>query len=247
MFTMSRLALLFVFLLSGCVADWHAPDSFIYQPIKTELFEIASWQKITDNNAPIHIYIEGDGRAFNAHGVPTDNPTPHDTFMRDLAASDSSANVVYIARPCQFIMSPSCTQSDWTDGRFSTRIIDSMAAAISDVAGKRPIILIGYSGGAMISGLIIQQNPDMDVRQWITIAGVLNHSEWTNYFGDSPLTKSVDLDELPNIAQTHYVGQYDKTVPIALTRRVAHNDDIVIVPNATHSDFGELRLNFLDE
>lgn len=242
---MSRFALMLLFLLSGCVADWRAPDDFIYRPIKTEFFDIASWQHITDDTGPIHIYIEGDGRSFNAYGVPTDDPTPHDTVLRDMAMSDNSANVVYLARPCQFIMSPSCTQSDWTDGRFSARVIDSMADAVASVAGNRQIILIGYSGGAMVSGLIINNNPDLDVIQWITIAGVLNHAAWTEYFGDSPLTKSLNMDIVPDVPQIHYVGSNDVVVPPDLIQIPSIADNRIIVPNAVHGDFGDLRLDFI--
>ncbi|MBR2299926.1 MAG: hypothetical protein IJ870_05075 [Alphaproteobacteria bacterium] len=66
-------------------------------------FKIASWQKITDKNAPYKIYIEGDGFAFNAHGSPTTNPTPKNTFLRQIAFNDPSKNVVYLARPCQYV------------------------------------------------------------------------------------------------------------------------------------------------
>ena len=243
---MLRYAILSVFLLCGCVSGWVAPDDFVYMPIHAGGYEIASWQKITDDSSVIHIYLEGDGRAFDGRGVPTRDPTPHGTFMRDLAMSDTAPNVVYIARPCQFIMSDICRVSDWTDGRFSPQIIDAMANAIRYVAPARPVVLIGYSGGAMVSGLVILQNSDIDVRQWITIAGVLNHTEWSEYFGDAPLDKSLDMTVLPDVPQIHYVGTDDDTVPYELTTRIADYDDIIVVPNATHGDFGNLQIDFFE-
>lgn len=242
--TMFRSIFLLVLFLCGCVSGWHAPADFVYRVVPAGDFDIVTWQKITDADAPIHIYIEGDGHSFDSRGVPTDNPTPRGTFLRDLAVEDDAPNVVYMARPCQFIMSDTCNQSDWTDGRFSKRVIDSMSIAVSKVAGNRPIILIGYSGGAMISGLIIENSPDLDVKKWITVAGVLNHKIWTDYFGDSPLSASLSLDELPNVPQLHYVAENDDVVPMALTYAVAKPADIVVVQDATHDDFGNLKLNF---
>ena len=246
--TISRVRFLryfFILVLCGCSFGWRAPDEFVYVPITAGEFEIATWRQMTDAAAPIHIYIEGDGHAFNGRGMPTSDPTPRGTFMRDMAAADSGANVVYMARPCQYIMSPSCDQSDWTDGRFSAKIIDSVADAIIQIAGRRPVVLIGYSGGAMVSGLVIKTHPEINVAQWITIAGVLNHTDWTGHFGDSPLTKSMDMTELPDVPQTHYVGSDDDVVPPQLTQRMVPETDIVIIPGATHDDFGNLTLDFL--
>ena len=234
-----------VLLLSGCAGAWRAPDDFTYVPIVAGDFEIATLQKISNNTDPIHIYIEGDGHAFNGRGMPTSDPTPRGTFVRDLVASDPAPNVIYMARPCQYIMYSSCRQTDWTNGRFSPHVIDSMATAIKSIIGTRPVILIGYSGGAMVSGLIINTHPEINVIQWITIAGVLNHNDWTNYFGDSPLTNSMDMNNLPDIPQIHYVGTNDETVPVDLAFKWARPENIEIVQGAKHDDFGDININFI--
>ena len=243
-YIMARGVWVFVLLLTGCVSDWRAPDDFVYRSILAGRYEIATWQKINDSKSPIHIYLEGDGYAFNGRGVPTDDPTPRGTFLRNLATSDNALNVVYMARPCQYTMPPTCSQSDWTDGRFSSDIVDSVSSAIKAVANNRPIILIGYSGGAMLSGLVIKNHPEINVAKWITIAGVLNHSDWTEYFGDSPLVSSMNLDELPHLPQVHYVAQDDKTVPIELTKKWTGGKNMIIVPNSTHSKFEQIELDF---
>lgn len=233
----------FILALTGCVADKNVFDDFIYSPVATKYFEIATWQKLTNSCSPVHMYIEGDGNAFDVYGYPTTDPTPKGRFVRELATSDNAENVVYMARPCQFICSENCNQRDWTGGRFSEKVIDSMAEAIRKVAKGREIILIGYSGGALLSGLIIQNNEDLMVKKWVTIAGVLNHSAWTEYFNDSPLSDSIDLDELPNVPQLHYVAEYDMVVPLELTYRFANMDDIIVVQGATHGNFGDLKLD----
>lgn len=237
---------LILLLLCGCVSTWHAPDDFLFVPVKSGGYEIATWQKITNSTDEIHIYIEGDGRSFDSRGRPNYDPTPRGTFLRNIATSDNAANVVYMARPCQFIMSDSCTKSDWTDGRFSQKIIDSMSGAVKGIANGRPIILMGYSGGAMISGLIIENTPELNVKKWITIAGVLNHADWTEYFGDTPLSHSLDMDDLPQVKQLHYAAEKDEVVPLELTKKWVGEENVIIIKNATHDAFGDFDIDFSD-
>lgn len=221
---------------SGCAAHLqNMSDDFIYMPFHTTKYDVATWQKISDNTAPIRIYIEGDGHAFDAMGHPTQNPTPRGDTVRQMAMRDASPNIVYLARPCQYIMSDICTVSDWTLGRFSPDVISAMSDAIHRIAGTRPVILIGYSGGAILSGLIIAQNTDLNIRQWITVAGVLNHSDWTDYFGDTPLYDSVDLNTLPHVTQCHFVAETDVVVPFELSQKWTHNN-ITVIPKTRHND-----------
>ena len=238
------LFVLFCSVLYGCATQYTMPAFYEYKPISSGEQTIATWQKISNNNQPIHIYIEGDGHAFYTNGRPTADPTPHDSFVRNLVANDSYQNVVYIARPCQFINDSNCNVSYWTNGRFSKTNIDSIAKTIKQIAGTRPVILIGYSGGALISGLVIKQNKDIKIKKWITIAGVLNHHDWTEYFGDAPLDKSLDMNSLPNVPQIHYVGNKDSIVPITLSQKWIPTDKLKIVPNATHNNFPDLKIDF---
>lgn len=228
----------------GCAGHYDWIDDFEYKPITTQQKQIATWQKITSIKSPIHFYIEGDGHAYFANGAPTPNPTPHDSFMRDLAMRDDAENVVYVARPCQFIMDEKCDFHDWTDAKFSEQNVDSVANTIRKIANGRHVILIGYSGGAMMTGLVIKNNPDIKVKKWITIAGVLNHHDWTTYFNDAHLDKSLDLDALPNVPQIHYVGAHDSVVPITLSQQWISADKIQVLDNATHSNFPNLELDF---
>ena len=239
---MKKLWLFFIFFIFGCTTVWRAPDDFIYVPINAGRYTIATFQRISDNSSPLHIYIEGDGHSFDAYGAPTADPTPRSTFMRDLATHDSSPNVVYMGRPCQYIRTSACSRTDWTTGRFSADIIGSMASVIKQIAGKTPVVLIGYSGGAMVSGLIIQKYPEISVQKWVTIAGVLNHADWTNYFNDAPLLYSLNMNELPNINQSHYIARDDNVVPNELSQKWCGTQDLIIIDGATHGEFPNLKL-----
>ena len=233
------------FLLCSCAATWRPAEDFDFVPMSVGKFDIATYQKITDPKSEVHIYIEGDGHAFDAYGVPTADPTPRSTLVRDLAMRDTAANVVYMARPCQFIMSEKCAETYWTDGRFSAAVLNSMSQAVTQVAAGRPIVLVGYSGGAMVSGLIMNRNPALPIRKWITIAGVLNHRDWTEYFGDAPLWRSLSPNHIPAARALHYVGENDDVVPMELSRKwIGDDGNMIVVPHAGHEDFGDLNIDF---
>ncbi len=234
------LSVLLIFMLCGCSAKNVLTD-YRFQTQTVPPFVVASWFKVEAIGEPIRIYIEGDGNAFDGRGYPTDNPTPKSTFLRELAANDPNPNVVYLGRPCQYLQAGACQESVWTNGRFSQEVIDSMEKAVFNLmkkarAGKA--VLIGYSGGAQIAGQIAVRNPEK-IAYVITIAGVLDHKAWSDYHGDEPLDKSLNLaDEKTNfdkIPQHHFVGAKDDVVPPELTQEfIASDNKITIVPKASH-------------
>lgn len=234
---MKRLIIILFLFLGACSSlKVQIPKEYLYVPVKTQNYTLASWQKISNDNEPLRIYIEGDGNAYNSKGYPTSDPTPKSNFLRNLAFNDNNSNVVYLARPCQYIKSTEDNKIDWTTGRFSQKIVDNMAQAIKEISKDRAVILIGYSGGALISGLIINQYKNqLNIIQWITIAGLLNHTEWTKHFNYIPLQDSLDLETVPNIKQKHFVGKKDKIIPYQLTLNLINKKDSIILDNATHN------------
>ncbi|MGB1111283.1 MAG: alpha/beta hydrolase, partial [Gammaproteobacteria bacterium] len=66
-------------------------------------FSIRSFSRLTKPDLPLHVHVEGDGRAYIAPWRISANPTPIHPVSLDLALSDDSANVIYLARPCQFL------------------------------------------------------------------------------------------------------------------------------------------------
>lgn len=232
---------LLILCLGGCSAKNVLTD-YRFQTQTVPPFVVASWFKVDAVGEPIRIYIEGDGNAFDGRGYPTDNPTPKGTFLREIAANDPNPNVVYLGRPCQYLQAGACTESVWTDGRFSEEVITSMEKAVMNLMKKaraKQAILIGYSGGAQVAGQIAVRNPEK-ISSVITIAGVLDHSAWSDYHGDEPLKKSLNLadkkEAFEKIPQHHYVGEKDDVVPPELTLEfVSDENNITIVPKATHS------------
>ena len=187
-----RKLLALLILIGGCNSI-AVPPQYQYKEIKTGDFVIASWQKITNPAAGYKIYIEGDGYAFNARGQVTRDPTPRGTLVRELAFGDANPNVIYLARPCQYIKSSVCAKRHWSSARFAPEIINAEYAAIRQIAGDKPVVLVGFSGGAQVAGLAATAKTGLNVRKIITIAGNLDHLSWTAYHRLPDLNESMNL------------------------------------------------------
>ena len=228
-------------MLSGCQTTVAIPDNFTYREVATPHFNIAAYTKISDATTPYHIYIEGDGHAFYADGRVSSNPTPHGDLMRRAAFGDTSPNVIYLARPCQYISGGICAPQYWSNARFAPEVIDSEYAAIISLAGDAPKILIGYSGGAQVAGLLAALKPDLNVRKIITLAGNLDHRAWTKYHRLPPLDKSMSLtdhrEKFLSFPQVHYVGGKDKVIPLRITEDfIGDSAAVVKVDKAGHGN-----------
>jgi hypothetical protein len=238
---MLRLIVCFFILLAGCNSVI-VPKDFLYKDIETNTFALASWQKIGDKNSVVKIYIEGDGASFDAYGMPTKDPTPKGRLIRELAFGDMSSNVVYLARPCQFAMNDMCSVRHWTTARFSFEVIDSMYEAIKEIAKNREVVLIGFSGGAQVAGLISVLKRDLRVKKVITVAGNLDHLAWTQYHNLPSLNESLNLADYKSlyfdIPQKHYVGDQDNVILLDLIFKFAEGQkvDVEVVEGASHSD-----------
>lgn len=225
--------------LGGC-SSVSVPPNYHYQEVATTDFTLATWQKVTKPQAVYKVYIEGDGHAFSPQGRPTADPTPQGTLVRELAFGDPSPNVVYLARPCQYVKDPNCTQKYWTTARFSHKVINAEFEAIKQIVGRSPVILIGFSGGAQVAGLLATTKPELNTKKIITIAGNLDHKAWTNHLKLPPLQHSQNLKDhqaqFATIPQIHYVGAKDQVIPPQLTKLFIDNpNQIIIIPNATHN------------
>ena len=243
-------AILGCLVLSAC-AHKNPLSDMTFQTTMAPPHVIASWYKIQSVGEPIKVYVEGDGAAFDIHNQPTDNPTPKSEFMRQLAAGDPSPNVAYLGRPCQYLQTNACSEKDWTTGRFSKTVIDSMDTAVLALMKKartNQVILIGFSGGAQVTGQIAARHPEK-VKKWITISGVLDVNAWTSYHGDSPLKDSISLkkNKIKKVNQIHYAGEKDDVVPPKLILDFAGKENVVVVKKASHGDGFETVYNEIYE
>ena len=128
----------YIILLGGC-STIAVPPTYVYKEIKTEEFKLASYQKITSPSGVYKIYIEGDGYAFNAHKRATQDPTPVGTLMLEIAFNNKSPNVIYLARPCQYVKSRICSKRHWTTARFAPEVINTEYEAVREIADENPV------------------------------------------------------------------------------------------------------------
>ncbi len=237
---MKKYLLLFCVGLSAC-ASIDVPKSFIYREIQTSTFKIATWQKVENVDAPFKIYIEGDGYAFRANGMVSSNPTPRSFMIRELAFTDSHPNVIYMARPCQFAKDNKCEPKYWSNARFSKETVQAEYEAVRQIAGSRPLIIVGFSGGAQIAGLMAVKYDDLHIEKLVTVAGNLDVKAWTDYHHLPELNLSEDLRnyqaQYADFKQKHYIGTADDNIIPHITEKfVADKNAIVYVQGATHNN-----------
>jgi len=246
--------------LNGCAPN---PVGFRREQIQTDRFLLTAYTKITDNSQPFDIYIEGDGLAWRSRTQPSLNPTPRNPLALALAARDPAANIIYIARPCQFTPMDEdqhCNPSYWTSRRFSEEVIASVNQAVDTLTGaatkNRRLNLIGYSGGGAVAVLVAARRHD--VASIRTVAGNLDHDEVNRIHNVTPLYGSLNaIDQAAKVAaipQLHFIGLKDDIVPpdIAARFRIASGPTRCVklqtIANATHdSGWTELWPELLKE
>ena len=86
------------------VADGMALKNMMQRSlVETDGFSIMSYQRITNPAKQVNVYIEGDGFAWAAPGRLSVNPTPKNPVALKLASLYKSENMIYLARPCQYV------------------------------------------------------------------------------------------------------------------------------------------------
>jgi pimeloyl-ACP methyl ester carboxylesterase len=108
--------------------------------------------------------------------------------------------------------------------------------------GANRLTLGGYSGGGALATIVAARRPDVVLL--ITVAGNLDHDDWTSYHQVPPLTGSEnpanEITALRSIPQRHYVGGRDRIIPPGLARRFAgrfppdERPTLVVEPDFDH-------------
>lgn len=184
-------------------------------------FLITAYGRLSSPGQPLRIYLEGDGRAWITRRQVSLDPTPRDPVALRLAAADASANVVWLARPCQFVSGAdwrSCNPHDWTDQRYAPRIVAAIDLAVESLraaAGSEQVELVGFSGGGALAVLVAARRNDIAAIR--TVAGNLDIEAFAATHRISPLTGSLNPRDaaaaVADIPQLHLVGADDPVVP----------------------------------
>lgn len=196
----------------------------------------------------LHIYIEGDGLAWQSPARASKDPTPMNPTMFKLMLLDSAPSV-YVGRPCYFkggfddlIEDPECEAYWWTFGRYSEKVVNSMAEIITQVSeGVNHIVLIGHSGGGTLATLIAEKNDK--VVAVVTAGGNLNVGAWVNHHQYTPLYGSLDPSQgvvLPSrVLQLHYLGDADNEIKGPWSSEYLSrqpNAKLIMLPGVSHQE-----------
>lgn len=195
--------------------------------LRTGSFDLAAWLPgsiVADEH--LTVYIEGDGLAWLSSATPSSDPTPITPIGLQLALAQPGGNAAYLARPCQYVDDSRCEKRYWTAERFSPEVVSATGRALDILKnrfGASRMTLVGYSGGAAVAALTAARRED--VAAIVSVAGNLDHRAWTTYHHLAPLAGSLnpadDRERLADVAQWHFVGADDRTVPADLTRTFA--------------------------
>jgi pimeloyl-ACP methyl ester carboxylesterase len=168
-------------------------------------------------DAPLAIFIEGDGVPWRGGREPSLDPTTANPLALKLLAQ-TPPPAAYVSRPCyQEMTAPRCTPERWTMERYSDEIVSSMTEAVRAAAARanaRKVVLVGYSGGGVLAVLIAERLDD--VAAVVTVGANLDTDAWTKHHGYLPLTGSLNpaastaAHRWPEI---HLYGAQDPVVP----------------------------------
>jgi hypothetical protein len=255
-FCLGRRFLLMTILLAGlqgCASGYHSDSDSLANTasmkradITAGLFQLITYSRIRNVNAPVTIYVEGDVRGWVPLADPGLDATPDEELGLKLASTDPATNVVFIAQPCQFgINDPACADPAWSNGLLAERIITGINRAIDHIVVVFPhphINLVGYSGGGAVATVLAARRHD--VVSLRTIAGNLDPDASNRYHAADPQDDFIAPMEVASrlalLPQEHFVGDKDYFVPPFLTEnfikaigpsRCVH---VTHIENATH-------------
>ncbi|PCJ99332.1 MAG: hypothetical protein COA45_04640 [Zetaproteobacteria bacterium] len=204
----------------------------------------------------LHIVIEGDGYAWVGRYTKSDNPTPKDAVGVKIANA-IQGDVIYLARPCQYIASSVCeTNKYWTEERFAPEVVRAYNNILDQIKanyGVSSFIITGFSGGARIAYDLSMMRGDILAVN--TVAGVIDVAAWTSYH-DISAVQAIDHQSSMNMAQVAYMhicGQDEAIVPCYLHEKfikqqskksdAVHN--LVKIPNYSHSNLWAPAIKYL--
>lgn len=173
------------------------------------------------NHNMLHIYLEGDGRAYLSKRRLSPNPTPSNPIGLQLAQGDATtAEVLYLGRPCQW-SSTRCPPEAFTTERFTEAVAADYTALIASQARGRQVLLIGYSGGAWAALQVAARLPTQQVLGVITVAGNLDPNTIHRHHRVKELTVAPLPPAIRSIPQQHWLGADDTVIPPNLGQQLA--------------------------
>ena len=186
------------------------------------------------------VYLEGDGLAWLDRSNPAFAPTPADPLALRLAMGHFGGPAAYLGRPCQYTEAAAfrnCHPRYWGSHRFAPEVITALDQALQQIkqhSGAQELVLVGYSGGAVVAALLAAQRND--VAAWVTVAGPLDTHAWTQAQGLTPLHGSLNpvaaAGTLAAKPQWHFAGRNDTVVSASVLQRFLQAQRAAVHPRA---------------
>lgn len=171
---------------------------------------------------PLTIYLESDGIPWLGR-TPSNDPTTRRPVALEMLMR-SPAPAAYVTRPCyNGLRSDKCHVDLWTGARYSSAVVESMAATVREAqrrVGAQRVALVGYSGGGSLAVLIAERLEH--VVSVVTVAANLDTDAWTDHHNYLRLSESLNpaLSDKPHPwPELHLRGANDLVVPLATTER----------------------------
>jgi len=203
------------------------PNGMFERDIPADPYMITSFERVHKENAVANIYIEGGPMVWDDFLKERETATPMNPLALHMSTRDLSANVIWLARPCQFAYSPKidgspCTREEWAQGRFSLTNLRAMNAALDNIKKRYGITgfnLIGVHDGAGVA--IHLAAARKDVKSLRTVAGMIdtavfnqaynpdNHEVIVDKTSNNPGMHAGHLSQIP---QHHMIGEWDDVV-----------------------------------
>ncbi|HBM88682.1 MAG: dienelactone hydrolase family protein [Parvibaculaceae bacterium] len=206
------------------------PATYEERTLATQSFDLRSYApRDKTPRQELRVFIEGDGFAWERRDRPSSDPTPITQTVLSLVAASKQLNLIYLARPCQFVgaRSRNCQESLWTNERYSEAVVSSLNQAIDHLKTEykaNRLVLIGYSGGGTLAALLAARRSD--VSGFVTLAAPLDIAAFSEFHNVSPMTGSLNpIDQahiLSGVPQTHFAGDNDQVVPLQLVLAYQH-------------------------
>ena len=201
---------------------------FIHRLIQANGMHIYTVQRAQTPANTVTVFIEGDGFAWVNRSKPSDDPTPINPIAAKMAATHTSGSVLWIARPCQYVLAhglgDQCHHKLWTTHRFLDKVVDTLQLVINQLASDKSIRLVGFSGGAAVA-IILASRLD-NVTALITVGGNLDSDFFTKYHGVTPLYGSINpatvAERILDLPQRHYFGTDDTVIPLKMAHVWQH-------------------------
>ncbi len=199
------------------------PNNMFERAIEAEPYNITVYERIISKGTTANVYIEGGEILWDDFLKDRETATPSNPLALHLATRDAAANVIWLARPCQFTYAPKidggkCTRAEWADGRFSVTNLRAMNAALDNVKkkyGYSGFNLIGVQDGAGVAVHLAAARDD--ILSLRTVSGMIDtdafqqayklekHETFIDSTSKNPAIHAGALAKLP---QQHFVGEW---------------------------------------